>query len=57
VVGPLAAPSDSGLVFTTVASDSRLEVFFRSPSVAPSDAPRESALLRVTLRNRGIGAP
>jgi hypothetical protein len=57
VAGPFAAPSDSGLVFTNVASESRIEAFFRTPSTGAADAPRESALLRVTLRNRGPGAP
>src|SRR5471032_1033457 len=31
VVGPLAAPSSSGVVFTSIASESRLEVFLRTP--------------------------
>lgn len=56
VAGPFAAPSDSGLVFTNVASESRIEAFFRTLSTGSAEAPRESALLRVTLRNRGPGA-
>jgi hypothetical protein len=56
VVGPLAAPADSGLVFTLVASESRLEAAMRTPQSLPA-VHGESATLRVTLRNHAIGAP
>jgi type II secretory pathway pseudopilin PulG len=56
VAGPFAAPSDSGLVFTNVAGESRIEVAFRTLSTG-SAATAESARLRVTLRNRVSGAP
>ena len=56
LAGPFAAPSDSGLVFSNVASEGRLEITMRSLPPAGS-IPGESAVLRVTLRNRAIGAP
>ncbi len=56
VVGPLAPPADSGLRFTTVLAESRVEAALRALPVAPN-APRESAVLRVTLRNRKSGDP
>jgi type II secretory pathway pseudopilin PulG len=55
VVGPFAAPADSGLVFTDVASEARLDVAIRTFS-APG-TPVESAMLRVVLRNRAAGSP
>lgn len=56
VVGPLVAPSDSGLVFTMIASESRLDAAMRTPQPLPN-IHGESATLRVTLRNRAIGLP
>ena len=56
VVGPLATPPDSGLRFTSVAAESRVEAALRAPPLA-ANAPRESAVLRVTIRNRAIGNP
>ncbi len=56
VAGPLAAPADSGLVFTNVASEWRIEASLRAPPV-DLRAPRESGLLRVVLRNRATGDP
>jgi type II secretory pathway pseudopilin PulG len=56
VVGPLAAPTDSGLVFSFVASESRLYVTMRTPQTSPA-VQGESAALRLTLRNRAIGVP
>lgn len=56
VAGPFAAPADSGLVFTDVAADGRVEVSLRTPA-ANSGAPPASAVLRVALRNRGTGVP
>jgi hypothetical protein len=56
VAGPFAAPSDSGLVFTNVVAESRIEAAFRTPAI-DATSPRESARLRVTLRNHAIGAP
>jgi hypothetical protein len=55
VAGPLAAPADSGLLFANPAA-SRIEVSLRAPPVA-TGAPREAAVLRVTLRNRATAAP
>lgn len=56
LAGPFAAPADSGLVFTSIAAESRLEVVMRALPAAVS-VRGETALLRVTLRNRAIGAP
>ena len=56
VVGPLAAPGDSGLVFTDVPGESRIEVALRPLAPAPP-ARGEPGLLRVTLRNRAAGSP
>lgn len=56
VAGPFAAPADSGIVFTDVVSEGRVEVSLRTPG-ASSGVPRESAVLRIALRNRTIGVP
>jgi hypothetical protein len=56
VVGPLAAPGDSGLVFADTAIGARVDVSLRTPAPRPG-APRESAALRVALRNRTAGVP
>jgi hypothetical protein len=50
VVGPFASPADSGLVFTDVASEARVDVAIRSVSLPGT--PVESRLLRVVFRNR-----
>jgi hypothetical protein len=55
VVGPFAAPADSGLVFTNVASESRVDVAIRTFSLP--GAPVESGILRVVFRNRAAGSP
>jgi type II secretory pathway pseudopilin PulG len=56
VVGPLAAPSDSGLVFADIAAEARVDVSLRTPAPR-SGGPREAAVLRVALRNRSTGVP
>jgi hypothetical protein len=56
VAGPLAAPADSGLRFTSVAGESRIEAALRAPASDPG-APRESVTLRITVRNRETGQP
>jgi hypothetical protein len=55
VAGPFAAPSDSGLAFTAVASERRVDVFLRAPS-SVSHSPPESGHLRFTLRNHAFVA-
>ena len=55
VAGPLAAPSDSGLVFHKDVTAQRIEIFMRSP--ATPTAGGETAVLRVAVRNRGAGVP
>jgi hypothetical protein len=44
------------MIFTLVAAESRVEVAMRAPPITAT-APRESAVLRVAIRNRSIGAP
>lgn len=56
VAGPLAAPTDSGLVFALDASAARLQTTLRAPSREPGLA-RESRRFVLTLRNRAAGAP
>ncbi len=56
VAGPFAAPSDSGIVFTSVAGASSIHVALRAYA-SDAAAPRVSDTLRVTLRNRAVGAP
>ncbi len=56
VAGPLAAPGDSGLVFTGIAAEARVDVSLRTPAPQPG-APQEAAVLRVALRNRSTGMP
>jgi hypothetical protein len=56
VAGPLAAPGDSGLVFANIAAGERVEARLRTPAARPG-ATRESAVLRVALRNRSAGLP
>jgi hypothetical protein len=56
VAGPFAAPSDSGIVFASVAGVSSIQVALRAYS-SDTAAPRVSDTLRVTLRNRALGAP
>ena len=56
VAGPLAAPRDSGLVFTVVAGDGRLDARLRTPPPALG-APPESRLVQIALRNRTTGVP
>lgn len=56
VAGPFAAPSDSGLLFTFVASASRVDAVIRAPGTAPH-VPPVSTRLRLTLRNRDLGTP
>jgi hypothetical protein len=56
VAGPFAAPSDSGLVFSSDPSTQRIDIFLRTPSTT-QQLPGESSLLRVTMRNRAIGVP
>jgi hypothetical protein len=56
VVGPLAAPGDSGLRFAAVAGDGRLNATLRAPP-AGAGAPRVSASFQVAMRNRALGAP
>jgi hypothetical protein len=55
VVGPFAAPSDSGLVFTNIASEARVEVAIRTLSTPVGRL--ESSVLRLVLRNRAAGSP
>jgi type II secretory pathway pseudopilin PulG len=55
VAGPFAAPADSGLVFTNVAGDSRVDAALRTTSAATQASP-QAVQLRLTLRNRG-GVP
>jgi type II secretory pathway pseudopilin PulG len=56
VAGPLAAPTDSGLVFSLDATAARLQATLRAPSREPGLA-RESRRFVLTLRNRAAGAP
>ena len=56
VAGPFAAPSDSGLTFSFVASASQVEAFMRAPAT-PLQHSRASMRLRVTLRNRASRIP
>ena len=56
VVGPLAAPTDSGLVFSLDVSAARLHTTLRAPSREPGLG-RESRAFVLTLRNRAAGAP
>jgi hypothetical protein len=56
VAGPFAPPSDSGLSFTAIAAESRIEAAMRAP-VIDAAAPREASLLRITLRNHAAGVP
>lgn len=56
VVGPLAAPADSGLAFADTATGARVEVTIRTPGPR-SGAPWESAVLRIALRNLQAGIP
>ena len=56
VAGPFAAPADSGLLFTFVASESRVEAVIRTPATA-LHVPRAASLLRLTLRNHDVGTP
>ena len=55
VVGPFAAPADSGLVFTSIVGEPRVDVAIRT--LFTPAAPVESGILRVALRNRAAGAP
>jgi hypothetical protein len=56
VAGPLAAPSDSGLVFALDARRARLEASLHAPPRVPGVS-RESWRLVITLRNRAAGEP
>jgi hypothetical protein len=56
VTGPLAAPSDSGLMFAFVASESRVEALVRAPATAVRNS-QTSIRLRLTLRNHDSGIP
>lgn len=56
VVGPFAEPADSGLVFTLVEGESRIEAAIRTRVEAPLTVP-ESDRLRVTLRNHAVAFP
>lgn len=56
VAGPFAAPVDSGLQFTLVTSESRVEAAIRTPRLAQQPG-QASTLLRLTLRNRELGTP
>jgi hypothetical protein len=56
VAGPFAAPGDSGVVFTDIVSDGRVEVRLRTPR-ASSGVPRAATVLSVALRNRTGGVP
>lgn len=55
VVGPFAAPADSGLVFIGVADEARVDVAIRT--IPSAGAPAASGVLRVVLRNRATGSP
>lgn len=56
VAGPFAAPADSGLVFTSIPGESRVDAALRALTVAPG-VPAERGVLRLTLRNHATGAP
>ncbi|HLA91580.1 MAG TPA: hypothetical protein VJL28_14220 [Gemmatimonadaceae bacterium] len=56
VAGPLASASDSGLAFTLVEGEPRLEAMLRAPR-REALTPGESRRLVITLRNRATGAP
>jgi type II secretory pathway pseudopilin PulG len=56
VVGPLAAPGDSGLVFADAAAGTLVDVSLRTPAPRPG-ASRESAVMHVALRNHATGVP
>jgi hypothetical protein len=56
VAGPLAAPADSGLRFTSVAGEGRVEAALRAPPGTPHAA-QQSVVLRVTVRNHATGEP
>ncbi len=56
VAGPLAAPSDSGLVFQSDIAAQRVDVFLRAPA-PPGLVSGETAVLRVAVRNRAAGIP
>jgi hypothetical protein len=56
VAGPLAGPTDSGLVFALDASEARLQTTLRTPSREPGAA-QESLRFVLTLRNRAAGVP
>lgn len=56
VAGPLAAPSDSGLVFAEVGTEGQLVATLRTPRTGVGAAP-QFAVLRVALRNRSSGLP
>jgi type II secretory pathway pseudopilin PulG len=56
VAGPLSAPTDSGLFFTSVAGESRVEAALRAPG-SGQHAPRDGTVLRLTVRNDATGKP
>jgi len=56
VAGPFAAPADSGLVFASLRGSPQLSVFLRAAPI-DANAPRESAMLHFTLRNRALALP
>ena len=56
VAGPLASPSDSGLVFRADIAAQRLDVFLRTPATSVT-ASGETAALHVAFRNRAAGVP
>jgi hypothetical protein len=56
VAGPLAAPSDSGLIFRNDVAAQRVDIFLRTPAT-PVTINGETAVLRVAVRNRAAGVP
>jgi type II secretory pathway pseudopilin PulG len=56
VAGPLAAPADSGLRFTSSADAAGLDAALRAPA-AGTGVSRVSGAVRITLRNRALGVP
>ena len=56
VAGPLASPTDSGLVFSLDVPNARLETTLHAPSREPGLA-RESRRFVLALRNRAAGSP
>ena len=56
VVGELASPSDSGLIFTRRGAGPGLDVIVRVPTRDPS-RPRDSRRLSIVQRNRAVASP